>query len=65
MRALKYKLENGTVVNTMRDAETADIPYQAFTEDILEARPKMSPIRAAMLEQFGYVSKDLIDKVAL
>ena len=66
MRALKYRLENGTVVNSMSQAEASDQKYEVFLERIRESkRENISPIRKAMLEQFGYVHSSLKDKVVL
>ena len=66
MRALKYRLENGTVVNSMSQAEASGHKYEVFLEEIRETnRENISPIRKAMLEQFGYVHPSLKDKVVL
>ena len=66
MRALKYKLENGTVVNSMSQAKASGQKYEAFLEEIRETnRENISPVRKAMLEQFGYVHPSLKDKVVL
>ena len=66
MRALKYRLENGTVVNSMSQAEASGQKYKVFMEEVRETkRENISPIRKAMLEQFGYVHSSLKDKVVL
>ena len=66
MRALKYKLENGTVVNLMSQAKASGQKYKVLLEEIRETnRENISPIRKAMLEQFGYVHPSLKDKVVL
>ena len=53
MRALKYRLENGTVVNSMSQANASGQKYEVFFEEVREAnRENISPIRKAMLEQF-------------
>ena len=66
MRALKYRLENGTVVNSMSQAEASGQKYKVFMEEVRETkRENISPIRKAMLEQFGYVHPRLKDKVVL
>ena len=66
MRALKYRLENGTVVNSMSQAKASGQKYEVFLEEIRETnRENISPIRKAMLEQFGYVHPSLKDKVVL
>ena len=66
MRALKYRLENGIVVNSMSQAKASSQRYEIFLERIREnKRENISPIRKAMLEQFGYVHSSLRDKVVL
>ena len=66
MRALKYRLENGTVVNSMSQANASGQKYEVFFEEVRETnRENISPIRKAMLEQFGYVHSSLKDKVVL
>lgn len=66
MRALKYRLENGTVVNSMSQAKASGQKYEAFAEKVEENnRENISPIRKVMLEQFGYVHPSLKDKVVL
>ena len=66
MRTLKYGLENGTVVNSMLQANASGQKYEVFFEEIREtSRENISPIRKAMLEQFGYVHPSLKDKVVL
>ena len=66
MRALKYRLENGTIVNSMSQAEASGQKYEILLEEIRETnRENISPIRKAMLEQFGYVHPSLKDKVVL
>jgi hypothetical protein len=41
MRRLLYKLSNGTVVNTMREAKASGRPYEVVFEEIVE---KSSPL---------------------
>ena len=66
MRALRYRLENGTVINSMPQAEASGQKYEVFMEEVRETkRENTSPIRKAMLEQFGYVHPSLKDKVVL
>ena len=66
MRALKYRLEDGTVVNLMSQAKASGQKYEVLLEEIRETnRENISPIRKAMLEQFGYVHSSLKDKVVL
>ena len=66
MRALKYRLEDGTVVNLMSQAKASGQKYEVLLEEIRETnRENISPIRKAMLEQFGYVHSSLKDKIVL
>ena len=66
MRALKQRLENGTVVNSMSQANASGQKYEVFFEEVRETnKENISPIRKAMLEQFGYVHPSLKDKVVL
>ena len=66
MRALKYRLENGTVVNSMSQANASGQKYEVFFEEVRDTnRENISPIRKAMLEQFGYVHPSIKDKVVL
>ena len=66
MRALKYRLENGAIVNSMSQAEASGQKYKVFFEEVRETnRENISPIRKAMFEQFGYVSPNLKNKVVL
>ena len=66
MRALKYRLENGTVVNLMSQAKASGQKYEVILEEVRETnKENISPIRKAMLEQFGYVHPSLKDKVVL
>ena len=66
MRALKYRLKNGTVVNSMSQAMASGQKYEVFLEEIRETnRENITPIRKAMLEQFGYAHPSLKDKVVL
>ena len=66
MRTLKYRLENGTIVNSMSQAKASGQKYEVFLERIREnKRDNISPIRKAMLEQFGYVHSSLRDKIVL
>ena len=66
MRALRYRLEDGTVVNSMPQAKASGQRYEVFLEEIRETnRGNISPICKAMLEQFGYIHPSLKDKVIL
>ena len=59
MRALKYRLTSGTVVTTLKEAQSSGQGYVTFLENIVEKPFTLSPIREAMLRQFGYVSPRL------
>ena len=65
MRRMVYVLADGTKVNTLHEAEVSGQSYLAKAEPIEKERPVLSPIRKAMIEQFGYVSAKLKDKVVL
>ena len=66
MRALRYRLEDGTVVNSMSQVEASGQKYEVFLERIREnKRENISPIRKARLGEFGYVHPSLKDKVVL
>lgn len=65
MRTLKYRLTDGTVVMTMKEAQTSGQGYTAFMEKISEESSPLSPMREAMFEQFGYVSPTLKDEVTM
>jgi len=57
MRALKYRLANGTVVKTMAEAKASGQDYETFMEPIKnrDASQAVSPVRKSMLERFGAV----------
>lgn len=63
MRRLVYELANGTVVKTLAEAQSSGQVYVTKMEEIKSERPKRSPIAQAMIDQFGYVSPKLKDKV--
>lgn len=65
MKALKYKLTNGTIVTTLREAQVSGQGYTAFTEKVAKKPSVLSPMRKAMIEQFGYVSSSLKDKIVM
>ena len=65
MRRLVYKLANGTVVKTLAEAQLSGQAYVTKLEEIKNERLKRSPIAQAMLDQFGYISPKLKDKVIL
>lgn len=63
MRRLVYELANGTIVKTLAEAQSSGQAYVAKMEKIKGESPKRSPIAQAMIDQFGYVSSKLKDKV--
>lgn len=63
MRKMYYELSNGTKVYTLREAEESGLSYTIGFEPVVEKGSELSPMRKAMLEQFGYVSPELRDKV--
>lgn len=65
MRKLVYVLANGTETTSMAEAKASGQSYKIEMRTISEAKTTLSPIRKAMLEQFGYVSPKLKDKVVL
>ena len=65
MRRMVYVLADGTKVKTFQEAETSGQSYFAKVEPIEKESPVLSPIRKAMIEQFGYVSAKFKDKVVL
>ena len=66
MRALKYRLENGTVVNSMSQANASGQKYEVFGEEVGETnRGNSSRMRRGMREQLGYVHPSLREKVVL
>ena len=65
MRRMAYVLADGTKVKTIQEAEMSGQSYFAKVEPIEKENPVLSPIRKAMIEQFGYVSAKFKDKVVL
>ena len=63
MRRLVYKLANGTIVKTLAEAQSSGQTYVSKMEEIKSEKSKRSPIAQAMIDQFGYVSPKLKDKV--
>ena len=63
MRRLVYKLANGTIVKTLAEAQSSGQTYVSQMEEIKSERPKRSPIAQAMIDQFGYISPKLKDKI--
>ena len=44
MRALKYKLADGTIVNTMSQAKASGQEYEVFMEEVRETKRKREPL---------------------
>ena len=44
MRALKYKLEDGTIVNTMSQAKASGQEYEVFMEAVRATKRKREPL---------------------
>ena len=65
MRRMVYVLADGTKVSTLHEAEVSGQSYLAKVEPIEKKRPVLSPIRKAMIEQFGYVSAKYNNKDVL
>lgn len=69
MTTVTYTLDNGTIVNTLAQAIASGRHYKVtYKEDIhrTEINPKplkLSPIRQAMIDKFGYVNRSLRDKL--
>ena len=60
MRNLVYRLTNGTIVKTYKEAVASGQGYKAEMVNIEEPLGKLPVKREAMLKKFGYVSADLI-----
>ena len=63
MRRLVYELANRTVVKTLAEAQSSGQTYISKMEEVKSESPKRSPIAQAMIDQFGYISPKLKDKV--
>lgn len=61
MRKIQYKLIDETIENTM----PVGVPFKVELVEVKEDKPTPSAIRKAMLEQFGYVHKNLLDKIVI
>lgn len=61
MRKIQYRLENGTIATT----KPAGVSFEVELVEVKEDKPTHSAIRKAMLEQFGYVHKNLLEKMVL
>lgn len=65
MRDLVYKTWSGKIYKTMAEAMASGEKYRVILYDAPEKPKKLTPIKTAMLKQFGYVSPKLKDKVAM
>jgi len=65
MRKVAYVFADGTKVYSMRETQAIGKPYTVELEQVETERTKLSPIREAMISQFGYVHPSLKDKVVL
>ena len=63
MRRLVYELANGTIVKTLAEAQSSGQVYVTKMEEIKRERPRRLPIAQAMIDQFGYISPKLKDKI--
>ena len=61
-----YETRCNTLASAQKQA-SADSRYRIRTcyEEVEEEKPTLSPMRKAMIEQFGYVSPKFKDKVVL
>ena len=60
-----HGIETKSYAKAMELAEGREIDVKLRLEEVREARPQVSPIRKAMMEQFGFVSPRFKDKVVL
>ena len=65
MRKVIYVFEDGTEMTSWAKACEYGKSYKVELREVETEKPKLSPIRQAMLDQFGYVSASLKDKVVL
>lgn len=65
MREMIYVLADGTEVKSFDVAKASGQSYTVKMVEIAEKKTPLSPIRQAMLDQFGYVHPKLKDKVVL
>jgi len=63
MRKLTYTLTNGSVVNSLAQAQASGMGYKVTLKNINPEPMIMSKVRTEMLAKFGMVRKDLKDKV--
>ena len=65
MRAMIYVLTDGTEVKSFDVAKASGQDYTIKMVEVAQEKTPLSPIRQAMLDQFGYVHPSLKDKVVL
>ena len=65
MRAMIYVLADGTEVKSFDVAKASGQNYTIKMVEVEQEKTPLSPIRQAMLDQFGYVHPSLKDKVVL
>ena len=65
MRRLVYELANGTVVNTLAEAQESGQTYASKLEEIKSEKPELSPIAEAMVDRFGFVSPKFLDLLTI
>ena len=65
MRAMIYVLADGTEVKSFDVAKASGQSYIIKMAEVEQEKTPLSPIRQAMLDQFGYVHPSLKDKVVL
>ena len=65
MRAMIYVLADGTEVKSFDVAKASGQSYTIKMVEVEQEKTPVSPIRQAMLDQFGYVHPNLKDKVVL
>ena len=65
MRAMIYVLADGTEVKSFDVAKASGQSYTIKMVEFEQEKTPLSPIRQAMLDQFGYVHPSLKDKVVL
>lgn len=69
MRKVTYTVygvfEADTYAKALEIAGGRDFCIEVNLTDVEKERPKLSPMREAMMKQFGFVSPRFIDKVVL
>ena len=65
MRKLVYELANGVEVVSYDEAKESGQSFKAKMVEVESEPVRRSPVAQAMIDQFGYVSPSLKDKVIL